>query len=137
MPGNAPVNASRYVIDYGLSQVSVTRHRAKGRENMSRVHEAQKAVLDWILLFLLQPVTFSLRLCALSLIEVQKPEEEIELQIELYPKVIWASERYTTATELPPMGTVGSLLSKAITKSTEVDVIISGCLWLFYWPCVI
>lgn len=55
---------------------------------MSRVHEAQKAVLDWILLFLLQPVTFSLRLCALSLIEVQKQEEEIELQIELYPKVI-------------------------------------------------
>lgn len=47
-----------------------------------------KAVLDWILLFLLQPVTFSLRLYALSLIEVQKPEEEIELQIELYPKVI-------------------------------------------------
>lgn len=88
MPGNAPVNASWYVIDYGLSQVSVTRHKAKGRENMSRVHEAQKAVLDWILLFLLQPVTFSLRLCALSLIEVQKPEEEIELQIELYPKVI-------------------------------------------------
>ena len=63
-----------------------------------------KAVLDWILLFLLQPVTFSLRLYALSLIEVQKPEEEIELQIELYPKVIWASERYTTATELLAYG---------------------------------
>ena len=55
---------------------------------MPHVHEALGPILDWILLFLLQPVTFTLCLCALSLIEAQKPEEEIELQIELHPKVI-------------------------------------------------
>ena len=61
---------------------------SQDRKNTPDVHEAQGPILDWILLFLLQPVTFTLCLCALSLIEAQKREEEIELQIELHPKVI-------------------------------------------------
>lgn len=53
-------------------------------------HMCSGTHLDWIIFFppLLLPVTFTLCLCALSLIEAQKPEEEIELQIELHPKVI-------------------------------------------------
>lgn len=71
---------------------------------MSEVHEAQGP--DFRLnssFFPLQPVTFILRLCALSLIEPQK-QEEIELQIELHLKVIWTLKRYSTDTELLPIG---------------------------------
>lgn len=62
--------------------------------------------LDWIRflhLFLPPPVTFTLCLCALTLIEAQKPGEEIELQIELHPKVILALKSYPAAIELLPI----------------------------------
>ncbi len=77
------------------------------REKKPHVREAGGLILDCFFLSLLQPVTFSLALCALSLIEAQKPEEEIEVQIELHPKVICETKRYTTATELLPIDTVG------------------------------
>lgn len=79
---------------------------------MSDAREAQRPIIDWILLFfLLRRVTFTLCLCAFSLIEVQKRGGEIELQIELHPKVMWALKRCTTAVETAAVGPCSYLIA--------------------------
>lgn len=51
------------------------------------VHEAQGAVLDWIILFFfLQPVTFTLCICALSLIEAQKERKRLNCRLNCTPR---------------------------------------------------